>query len=130
MLSRTASEAFAQVSRALSAFDCRNGDAHAYHTDEKGLRSHYVVLGFLGEDAASVAEALAVELACVRATFPPAPMPLLYLRRNPEVTRCSDGQWQSTIRIAVPGVDWSQFRTKRDGHPLPPAMTTTLPPIY
>jgi len=112
-----------EVCQALKLFDCADGDPRNFHTAEDGSAHRYVTLGFIGEDAASVLKALAVELRTVRASLPETPTPKLYIRTRPQLEKDFDStRFKSRLRIAIPGVDWVEYRIKREGRPYPSAL--------
>ena len=93
---------------ANALFDCEAGDRSR----------EYVVLGFKSTNLDAASDRWCQELRRVRASLPAQPRPKLYWRTAPAIERY-ETFWAVRSRLAIPGVDWSQFTTKPEGHPFP-----------
>lgn len=103
-------------------FDCEMGVPRSYHPLEDGTQLYYVTLGFIGHNyqANQLIWRLDEEFQRIRASLPESPRPKLIWRLRPAREFASHGLCSIRTRVAIPGVNWSQFTTKPEGLPYPP----------
>lgn len=103
-------------------FACEHGVPRSYHQLEDGTKYPYVTLGFSGrnDESDKLIWRLDAEFQRIRASLPESPKPKLIWRLRPSRKFSSRGRCHIRTRLAIPGVNWSQFTTKPEGLPYPP----------